>query len=275
MTKIQTTVRGSITSSVRFAGLACALCLGLAITTPAQAADKTDKADKETYNSWNWNFNWNGNVTKGSGKVATDKRALTGYDALALKGSFDVRLAQGANEGLEVLADDNLLPLIETRVDGSTLVVTAKKGASFSTRNPIVVNVTVKNIKAIAISGSGDILGAALKTDALAISISGSGNVKMDNLTSETLSVGIAGSGDFTANGNAKQQTISISGSGDVRTDKLEGLDVIVKIAGSGDASVWAKNTLLASIAGSGDIRYKGDAKVTQKVAGSGSVSKM
>lgn len=265
-----------MTSTQRFShGLlavaAITLCMGMT-SAPATAADKDNK---DTHNNWNWNFNWGGNLTKGSGKVATDKRVISGFDALALKGSFNVVLNQGTTESVEVLADDNLLPLIETRVDGSTLVVAAKKGVSFSTRNPLVVNITAKNLKAIAISGSGDVLGISIKTDALAISISGSGNVKMEKLQSDNLSVAIAGSGDFSANGTAKQQAISISGSGDVRADMLEGQDVVVKIAGSGDATVWAKNTLLANIAGSGDISYKGDAKVTQKVAGSGSVSKM
>ncbi len=236
----------------------------LGMMPPVYAADK---------DNWSWNFNWGGNLTKGSGKLITDKRALTGFDSLAVKGSHNIVLNQGAADSVEVLGDDNIVPMVETRLEGSTLVVTTKKGASFSTRNPITVNVTAKSLKAIAISGSGDVMGKALKTEALAVSISGSGNVKLEGLQVGSLSAVIAGSGDFTASGAAAVQNISISGSGDVRTDKLEGQDVTVKIAGSGDASVWAKNTLNASVAGSGDVSYVGDPKVTQRVAGSGSVS--
>jgi Putative auto-transporter adhesin, head GIN domain len=250
---------GAILASALIFAAACA---------PALAADK-DKS-----NGWNWSFSWDGNVMKGSGKPITDKRAITGFDSLSLKGSFDVTLAQGANEGVEITGDDNIVPLIETRVDGTKLVVTTKKGTSFSTRNPILITVQAKNLNAIAVSGSGDVKANGLKADALGVSISGSGNVKLDGLQSTSLGVVISGSGDFSASGKATTQIISISGSGDVRTEKLEGTDVTVKIAGSGDAQVWAKNTLTASIAGSGDITYVGDAKVTQSVAGSGSVSR-
>jgi Putative auto-transporter adhesin, head GIN domain len=247
--------------------LAVALIFAAA-SAPAYAVDK-DKS-----NNWSWSFNWDGNVTKGSGKTMTDKRAVTGFDSLSLKGSFDVSLVQGAAEGVEVTGDDNIVPLIETRVDGNKLVISSKKGTSFSTRNPITIAVQAKNLNAIAVSGSGDVKANGLKVDALGVSISGSGNVKLDGLQSSSLGVVISGSGDFSASGKATTQIISISGSGDVHTEKLEGTDVTVKIAGSGDAQVWAKNTLTASIAGSGDITYIGDAKVTQSVAGSGSVAR-
>lgn len=248
---------------------ASALCLSVALLPAAQAGEGTD-----TKLSLSWNTFWGGKMTKGSGKVTTDKRTLSGYDALGLKGSLNVKLRQAAEEGVEVTGDDNIVPFVETRVEGNTLVVTTKKGVSFSTRNPITVLVKVKSLKAIAISGSGDLSAEPLKIGALATSISGSGNVHFDGLQADSFSLVIAGSGDFTANGKAAQQTISISGSGDVRADKLEGEDVTVTIAGSGDASVWAKGTLTASVAGSGDIRYVGDPKVTQRIAGSGSVAR-
>jgi Putative auto-transporter adhesin, head GIN domain len=244
------------------------LLIFAAASAPAYAADK-DKS-----NNWSWSFNWDGNVTKGSGKTITDKRAITGFDSLLLKGSFDVQLVQGAAEGVEVTGDDNIVPLIETRVEGNKLMISSKKGTSFSTRNPITIAVQAKNFNAIAVSGSGDVKANSLKVDALGVSISGSGNVRLDGLQSSSLGVVISGSGDFSASGKATTQIISISGSGDVHTEKLEGADVTVKIAGSGDAQVWAKNTLTASIAGSGDITYIGDAKVTQSVAGSGSVNR-
>ncbi len=261
-----------ITSSHRIASLAGA-SLATALIFAAACAPAF-AADKDKSSGWNWSFNWDGNVMKGSGKTITDKRAVSGFDALSLKGSFDVLLVQGATEGVEITGDDNIVPLIETRVDGTKLVIGPKKSTSFSTRNPVTITVQAKNLNAIAVSGSGDVRSTGLKTDAMGVSISGSGNVKLDGLQSTSLGVVIAGSGDFSASGKATTQIISISGSGDVRTEKLEGSDVTVKIAGSGDAHVAAKNTLTASIAGSGDITYVGDAKVTQSVAGSGSVSR-
>ena len=59
-----------------------------------------------------------GPTVAGSGKVATETRAVVGFDAIALRGSITLELRQGEREGLELSADDNLLPLIETRVVG-------------------------------------------------------------------------------------------------------------------------------------------------------------
>jgi hypothetical protein len=217
---------------------------------------------------------WGGERVKGSGKIVTDKRAIAGYEAVSVKGPQRVVLRQSGNEGVEVTADDNIVPLIETRLDGKTLEIAMKRGYSVSTRSEIIVTVDVKRLTAVALSGSGDVLSQALQTSSLDVSISGSGDVALNNLTADSLKVAIAGSGDFTATGNVPTQRYSISGSGDVRSIKLQGRDVTVKIAGSGDAQVWATGTLTASIAGSGDVVYVGEAKVTSSIAGSGSVAK-
>ncbi len=52
----------------------------------------------------------------GSGKLQTEARNVTGFQAIATHGSVKLVLRQGAREGLELHADDNILPLIETRV---------------------------------------------------------------------------------------------------------------------------------------------------------------
>ena len=57
-------------------------------------------------------------------------------------------------------ADDNLLPLIETNVverkGVPTLEIRTRRGASYSTRQPIVVSVGVVDLKALSLNGSGD-----------------------------------------------------------------------------------------------------------------------
>lgn len=216
-----------------------------------------------------------GQQVRGSGKVVSEQRALSGYDAVAVQGPHRVILRQSGHEGVEVSADDNIVPLIETQLENGTLVVRMKKGYSVSTRDEMIVTVDLKQLKKVSLSGSGDVLSQALRVPSLNVSISGSGDVALNGLITDELSVAIAGSGDFTASGQAAQQRYSVSGSGDVRCAKLQGAQVKVKIAGSGDAQVWATATLDASIAGSGDVRYTGDAKVSKSVAGSGSVTKL
>ena len=81
----------------------------------------------------------------GSGKLQTEARKVSGFQAIALRSSMKLVLRQGAREGVELRADDNLLPLIETQVFDRngvpTLELRMKKGTSFSTNNTIVATI--------------------------------------------------------------------------------------------------------------------------------------
>ena len=214
------------------------------------------------------------NSVKGSGKLQSEVREVAGFQGVAVKGPMKVVLRQGTREGVEVSADDNLLPLIETTVDRGVLKIGAKRGTSYSTRNAVTVTVDFVTLKELAVGGSGDVLAQGIKAAALEVAIGGSGSVRFPDLQARTLSLSIGGSGDFETSGRAQKFSIGVGGSGSVRADRLDADDVSVSIGGSGDASVRANRTLDVSVGGSGDVVYSGDAVVKTSIAGSGSVKK-
>jgi Putative auto-transporter adhesin, head GIN domain len=216
-------------------------------------------------------------ATIGSGKAATETREVSGFAAISLRGGMDLVVRQGTREGVQVTADDNLLPLLQTVVEGSgeqrTLVIQWPRGETIRTRAKTVVTVDVVKLTAIAASGSGDVSVEPLKTPALTLSISGSSDARLMKLDTEQLRVSISGSGSVVASGKAAQLGLSIAGSGDVRARELAADDVDVSIAGSGNADVQAAKTLAVAIAGSGDVAYSGAATLTKsRIAGSGTI---
>ena len=217
-------------------------------------------------------------ATRGSGRSATETRQLPDFQAIALGGAMDLDVRQGAVQSVQVVADDNLLPLLETVVEGGsngpTLQVRWKKGQSIYNSGKVQVSVTVPKLLAVAVNGSGDVKIDAFTTPSLQLAMSGSGSARLSQLSTEELSVRIAGSGDVTGNGRATRLKVSIAGSGEVHLGELSADEVSIKIAGSGDAAVNAQKKLDVSIAGSGDVTYTGNAAVSMSTAGSGSVTK-
>jgi len=99
-------------------------------------------------------------TTTGSGRTATEVRALTEFEAIALVGSIDLHVRLGTPQSVELSADDNLLPLLQTTVEstaqGATLRVGWKRDESISTRSPVQVTVVVPRLSSLAGAGSGD-----------------------------------------------------------------------------------------------------------------------
>jgi hypothetical protein len=217
------------------------------------------------------------NVT-GSGRSATESRSVGEFQAIALRGSIDLEVRQGATPSLQVQADDNLLPYLETVLEagsgGPVLQVRWKSGHSLATRGPAKVSVITPRLGAIATAGSGDVRIESFTTPALKLALSGSGDAVLAGVQVDDLAISVSGSADVKGSGQAGKLGIAISGSGDVKLGELRADDVSVRIAGSGDAEVHAQKTLTVGIAGSGDVVYRGDPAVKSSVAGSGSVRK-
>jgi carbon monoxide dehydrogenase subunit G len=217
-------------------------------------------------------------ATSGSGKTASETRSVGDFQAIKSAGSMDLVVKQGAQTSVQVSADDNLLPLLETVVEGSgdnaTLHVRWKRGESIHHRGDVKISIVTSKLSLVSAAGSGDILVQGFQTPALQVAVAGSGNAKLDNLSTDDLGIRISGSGDVAGQGRAAKMKVNIAGSGSVKLTELKSDDVSVSIAGSGDAAVNAEKTLSVSIAGSGDVVYTGAAMVKSSVAGSGSVKR-
>lgn len=227
--------------------------------------------------AWSWTIN--SERVNGNGDIATEARDPGAFDGVALSGGFNVVIRQGSGNKVEVKADRNLLPLIETRVvdggKGRTLQIEPKKGVNIhSSNNPSLV-IEMPALRSISVAGSGTVKVEAMKTAGVDASIAGSGDIRFAGLDAERLGMKVSGSGDIVAAGRCASATVSIAGSGDVKAGELVAEDVKVTIAGSGDAQVNATKRLNVSIAGSGDVKYAGSPEISSSIAGSGRVRRL
>ena len=183
------------------------------------------------------------------------------FDAV-LTSDLPVRVRQGASPGITVLADRNLLPLLETVVKdtthGRTLVVRWRADTAIRPKVAPVVTVQVAQVRSLVVEGNGDIVGEQLRQPRLAARLAGSGDIRLDGVVVDELRLDLAGSGDIVASGQTGQLSVTLAGSGDVRTPQLSANTVSVNLAGSGDVQVQAQRTLAVAIAGSGDVVYSG-----------------
>lgn len=231
----------------------------------------------------------------GSGKIVTQTVDVSSFDRVSLDASGDVYIEQGDTESLTIEADDNILPLLESHVRGSQLILGARPNVSINPSQPIVYRLTVKDMQAFALNGSGNCFVEELEANDLNLSINGSGNIAIDNLVgdalsldlrgsgdidikeldAETVDASIAGSGDITLNGIAEDQEISIPGSGNYRAGELETTSTQITIHGSGDVTVWAKEQLRLDVDGSGDVQYYDNPTIDQSGNGSGHLTSL
>lgn len=213
-----------------------------------------------------------GQNVAGSGRPASESRPVAPFDAISASLPGEIVLRQGPAAPVVVEADDNLLPLVETVVEGGTLRIRLRPEWRVTSRAPLRVVVTAPALRSVNLTGAVDVQADRLSVPELDVTVAGSGDVRIGQVETGTLRLTVAGSGDFRAAGRAGEFTARVAGSGDIDAEALETKRTNVAIAGSGDARVWATESLSARIAGSGDVSYRGNPAVTRSVAGSGSV---
>jgi hypothetical protein len=212
----------------------------------------------------------------GPGNASTEERHVAGFHAIALSAPVDVQLVQDGTEGLTITGDDNVLPLIETKVENGVLKIRfVDHHANVTTHGDIKATVRAKSIDTIMVAGSGDVRTAALDAPHLKVLIGGSGDVRIAGLTTPALETHIGGSGDLTAAGKVGTFEVNIGGSGDVKAQHLRATSAEVTVAGSGTVGLWVDQSLKVKVLGSGDVSYYGDPSVQKQVTGSGGVKRL
>lgn len=249
---------------------------------------------------------------KGNGNVQTQERNVENFSGVKNACSADIYISKGESGSIKVVADENLLDYISTKVENGILVIDTKGNIWNSTK--MEVYLTMNNIMSLQMNGSGDVycsdpisgtnvdvrmsgsgdLKAELEVknmdlaisgsgDAkfsgvrgnLEISISGSGDVEASKLQLENCSATINGSGEIDLGGSTENLALKISGSGDINAYNLKSVNVIVNSSGSGDVVINVIEKLQANLNGSGDITYTGSPSMVDVDArGSGEVYK-
>jgi hypothetical protein len=213
-------------------------------------------------------------IASGQSKETRDVKNFTKVN-FGVSGNLYITIGPEFKVVLEGDKDD--LEEIETEVSGGRLVI-KKDNWNFNFNEKITVYITMPEIEALGVSGSGRAeIQDFVKADELNLSVSGSGKLYASGLSVSKLDCSISGSGDIYLNesGNAESAEISVSGSGNYVGESLKIGNADIHISGSGNCTCNVTESLKARVSGSGNVSYEGNPKVDAHVSGSGKVRSM
>jgi hypothetical protein len=210
---------------------------------------------------------------RGDGNVVKQERKVSTFDAIDVSGTFDIILSQGTAQSVIVEADDNLMKIIRTDVEGGKLIIDQKRPIQHA--NSLKVYITITSLKSIELSGAVDaITEGRLTLPELSIDGSGASDSKFD-LDVQKLDVDCSGGSKLKFRGIAANAHMEVSGAVDLYAYDLVTDVFDLDISGAGKAQVNVNKELTVDISGAGTVRYKGaPAKVIENVSGAGSIKK-
>lgn len=231
----------------------------------------------------------------GDGPPVGQSRETADFSGIKMSLSGVLRYTPDDVYKIEIKAQKNIQPVIETAVRNGRLEIGLKKDTRLGSHKPVEVIIHAPGISSLEISGSAHaFITKPLHADHLSLNISGSGNIETSDLmirdeTRITLSgsgavfmggletgailLDISGSGSIQAgNGQAVTEHITISGSGKADISAVAAEEATVHNSGSGQVRLNVSKKLDVHISGSGSIYYKGTPQITTQISGSGKI---
>lgn len=138
---------------------------------------------------------------RGSGVGSKVVRSMPPFSKLRVGGSVRAEVTVGKPASLELLGDDNLLPLVPSRVDAGMLVI--QPTGVLKPTQPLVARITTPSLDAVEIIVAAKGIVTGVSAQHFVVRVAGGGSVDVDG-SSHTLEVVAKGAAradlrDFTA----------------------------------------------------------------------------
>ena len=210
---------------------------------------------------------------KGSGNVIKESRQVEVFHAIDAGGAFHITLKQGDPQQVVVEADDNIVPIIVTKVHNGVLKISQKEGAVNAKK--LNIYITVANIDNVDISGACQLTSDDFfKSNHMEIECSGAAIIDM-KLSNKELDLDCSGAGKVILEGEAKTMEIEASGASKIDCDKLSSEVVSVNASGASKVSFVANKLIDIDASGASEVVYQTtNAKVKSETSGAADITR-
>lgn len=209
---------------------------------------------------------------RGNGKVQSEDRPVESFSRIDVSAGLKVDWVPAERFLVQVEADENLLEVIETVVEGNKLYIRTK--ANIQRAKKQKVTVYAPHLKEIEISGAVDLEAKGIvEEEYLKIEASGASQIELE-LIAQELDLELSGASRLEFRGEVSSLKLHSSGASVADLEDLRASRASVDLSGASVADLWVKDELRISASGASVLNYKGNARVTrQELSGASAIN--
>lgn len=203
-------------------------------------------------------------------------REVASFNKVELNGNFIVYLQNSSVCSLSVEGDEDILNMVLTEVENSTLRIGYMNERYNNMDQPVIVNIGVNDLQEL----SGQKAVKVITTDVflfnhLKMDFAGAVNLEME-LHGQSVTGVFAGASSIDLKGKVDSLNFDIPGAGKMRAFELEARKVELNLAGAGKADIFVTEQLRVNMAGACHVSYKGTpSSVYSNISGIGRLKKI
>jgi hypothetical protein len=192
---------------------------------------------------------------RGDGVAATDTRKVDPFTQVEAHGALRLNITvddSRAPSPVELSGDGNLLPLIETVVDGDTLRIRPTESVSFNL--PLTATMTTKDLTRVDIHGAGQLTVTGLDNEAFGFEGHGASKAELS--------------------GKTKKLSLVLHGASKVDAESLTIEEASVEAHGASHVELDEPEKIEAELHGASRVVHDGDPEIDKSLHGGSAVEK-
>jgi hypothetical protein len=188
----------------------------------------------------------------GSGAVKTETRQAAAFSKVDAGFGINVTVDIGAAKPLEVRAQETILPIIVTEVQGDTLRIRAS--SEFNTSEPVDVTIVTPTLTSISLGGGS--------------------SAQVTGIAADRLEVTAGGGGSISATGTVGALSLTMTGGAEAALTDLAAKTVNLELSGGSTAALRASDEVSGSASGGAHATVAGDARLNVQASGGAEVTR-
>jgi len=201
----------------------------------------------------------------------SQERSISAFTKIKISGAVNVIYTNSDTLNLTVKGKENDVAKVETKVEGSTLVISSKGSHG-------ELDVYVKNNQLYSLESSGATSFKTtnfLKNDSIYVSLSGAAEAEI-KINSGKIKCTEEGASNLVLEGTANYLDADISSAAALKSYRLVAKEAVIVTSGAASAKVYVTEKLKATATSASDIKVKGDPKdVTAETSTSASITRL
>lgn len=194
---------------------------------------------------------------KGNGNIVRETRDVEEFDRIKVSRGMEVYIIQDSLQKVVVEADENLLDVIETKIEGTTLLVTVTENIRESKSKKVYIS--VNNLREIsAIAGSVVKTTDTLRTNELKVSAVAGSNQKLDVVTG-SLSVNAVAGSEISLNGSSEIFNSKAVAGSIIKAKNFTSGKCNVRVNSGSNIWICVEKEMDASASSGGNVYYTGN----------------
>jgi hypothetical protein len=207
----------------------------------------------------------------GDGNLKSESRTVGAFRSVSIASGFQALVTVG-DPAITVRADENLLPLIETFVEGNSLVVRVQPDTVVTGVTGLEVAVSNPAVEGIDGSGGAVINASATAVQSFPVSASGGSQVHVEGVSAVDLDALANGGSGITLLGSATHATTSAAGGSGLHLRGLSLETLAIDSSGGSTIEATVTDSVTGSAAGGSTVDIAGNPTVEVQSTGGSTV---